>query len=259
MPTHYHGIFGLEPRLLADQRGNRLAGIVANAAPLSQETKEQIVDYFGPDLLNETYGSTEAGVVSNLRPADQLRKVRCVGQPFIGNQVRLLNEDGDEVGPGEVGELFSTSSCLFNGYWNQPDRTREAFNGEFVSVGDMAVRDEEGFLYIVDRKKDMVITGGMNVYPREIEAVLDQHPRVRESAVIGAPDPRWGEQLVAYVVLDTPVSIKELASYCKAGLAPYKQPKIFLPIDQLPRNANGKVLKTDLRAMHAARPGDAQS
>ena len=258
VPTHYHGIFGLGPGLLADQRGNRLAGIVANAAPLSQDTKEQIIDYFGPGLLNETYGSTEAGVVSNLRPADQLRKVRCVGQPFIGNLVRLLDDDGNEVGPGEVGELFSTSACLFNGYWNKPEQTREAFRGDFVSVGDMAVRDAEGFLYIVDRKKDMVISGGMNIYPREVETVLDQHPNVLESAVIGVPDARWGEELVAYVVLDGPASAAELAAFCKASLAPYKLPKSFQPIDQLPRNANGKVLKTSLRALHAAQPASAR-
>ena len=245
-------MFGLEPKLLASQRGNRLAGIVANAAPLSQETKEQIVDYFGDGLLNETYGSTEAGVVSNLRPADQLRKVRCVGQAFIGNTVKLLDDDGVEVGPGEVGELFSTSACLFNGYWNKPDQTQEAFRGDFVSVGDLAVRDEEGFLYIVDRKKDMVISGGMNIYPREVETILDQHPGVVESAVIGTPDARWGEQLVAYVVLDGATAAEDLAAHCRASLAPYKLPKSFHPIDQLPRNANGKVLKTSLRALHAA-------
>jgi acyl-CoA synthetase (AMP-forming)/AMP-acid ligase II len=251
VPTHYHGIFGLEEKLLASQRGNRLSGIVANAAPLSQETKERIVDYFGDGLLHETYGSTEAGVVSNLRPADQLRKTRCVGLPFTGNHVRLLTEGGCEAAPGEVGELFSTSPCLFNGYWGRPEQTREAFKDGYVSVGDMAVRDDEGFLYIVDRKKDMVITGGMNVYPREVEIAIDEHPDVAESAVIGLPDPRWGEQLVAYVVFaaDRRASSEDLAAFCKSRLAPYKLPKHYLPIDALPRNANGKVLKTSLRAL----------
>jgi long-chain acyl-CoA synthetase len=254
VPTHYHGMFGLEERLLAGQRGNRLSGIVANAAPLSQETKERIVDYFGDGLLNETYGSTEAGVVSNLRPADQLRKIRCVGLPFTGNHVRLVTEDGREAAPGEVGELFSTSPCLFNGYWGRPEQTREAFRDGYVSVGDMAVRDEEGFLFIVDRKKDMVITGGMNVYPREVEIALDDHPDVAESAVIGAPDPRWGEQLIAYVVFGQGrrPSSDELAAFCKSRLAPYKLPKQYVAIDALPRNANGKVLKTSLRALQTA-------
>jgi acyl-CoA synthetase (AMP-forming)/AMP-acid ligase II len=260
VPTHYHGMFGLEPKLLEQMRGNRLNGIVANAAPLSQETKQQIVDYFGDGLLHETYGSTEAGVVTNLRPKDQLRKIKCVGLPFVGNQVRLLTADGQEAAPGEVGELFSTSAYLFNGYWNKPEQTAEAFRDGWVSVGDMAVRDEEGFIYIVDRKKDMVITGGMNVYPREVETILDAHPAVKESAVIGVPDPRWGEQLAAYVVFEGghSASSEELAAYSKANLAPYKLPKTFHPIDALPRNANGKVLKTTLREHHAAHTQEAR-
>jgi long-chain acyl-CoA synthetase len=201
VPTHYHAIFGLDRAVLEANRGNRLKGIVANAAPLPQSMKEQIVEYFGDGLLHETYGSTEAGVVSNLRPRDQLRKRNCVGQPFIGNSVRLLDEQGLEVGPGVVGELFSTSPFLFNGYWNNETATQDAFRHGWVSVGDLAMRDEEGYLYIVDRKKDMVISGGMNIYPREVEDVLNGHPSVAESAVFGIPDPQWGESLVACVVM----------------------------------------------------------
>ncbi|WP_293897662.1 AMP-binding protein [Phenylobacterium sp.] len=253
VPTHYHGIFGLEPKLIERLRGNRLRGIVANAAPLSQSAKARIVEYFGDGLLHETYGSTEAGVVTNLRPPDQLRKVKCVGLPFVGNSVRLLDDDGREVDPGEVGELFSSSPYLFNGYWGKAEQTQETLRDGFVSVGDMAVRDEEGFIYIVDRKKDMVITGGMNVYPREIETVLDGHPAVRESAVIGAEDPRWGEQLVAYLIFadGQTASAEDLLAFCRDRLAPYKLPKTFTSIAALPRNANGKVLKTALRDLHA--------
>ena len=249
VPTHYHGMFSLEPSLLASLRGNRLHGIVANAAPLSQEMKEQIVDYFGAGLLHETYGSTEAGVVTNLRPVDQLRKTKCVGLPFVGNQVRLLDEAGNEVGPNEVGELFSTSPYLFNGYWAKPDLTREVFKDGWVSVGDLAKRDDEGYVYIVDRKKDMVISGGMNVYPREVETVLDSHPAIHESAVIGVPDARWGEALVAFLVYknDSRPSPEEFESFARSNLAPYKLPKSYIPIEQLPRNANGKVLKAALR------------
>jgi long-chain acyl-CoA synthetase len=254
VPTHYHGIFGLEEALLESQRGNRLAGIVANAAPLSDDAKLQILDYFGDGLLHETYGSTEGGCTTNLRPKDQRRKSRCVGLPFVGNQVRLLNEDGLEVAAGDVGELFSRSPYLFNGYWNKPEQTAETLKDGWVGVGDLAVRDEEGFYYIVDRKKDMVITGGLNVYPREVETVLDGCPQVVESAVIGVSDLRWGEQLIAYVVLakgESP-SNGDLAAYCKDRLASYKLPKAFVPIAALPRNANGKVLKTALRDLHLA-------
>jgi long-chain acyl-CoA synthetase len=251
VPTHYHGIFGLEGRLLASLRGNRLAGIVANAAPLSDEAKLEILDYFGEGLLHETYGSTEAGCVTNLRPGDQRRKSRCVGLPFVGNEVELRREDGSIAEPGEVGELFSRSPYLFNGYWNKPDQTLETLRDGWVGVGDMAVRDEEGFYHIVDRKKDMVISGGLNIYPREIETLIDRHPGVIESAVIGVPDPRWGEQLIAYVVSPSGATPQDLADFCKANLAPYKLPKAYLAIDALPRNANGKVLKTTLRNLHA--------
>ncbi|MES2860733.1 MAG: AMP-binding protein [Pseudomonadota bacterium] len=251
VPTHHHAIFDLGAKVLEANRGNRLRGIVANAAPLPDDTKVRIIDYYGEGLLHETYGSTEAGCVTNLRPQDQRRKSRCVGLPFVGNQVKLVDDAGVEVGPGEVGELISRSPYLFNGYWKRADQTAETLKDGWVGVGDLAVKDEEGFVHIVDRKKDMVITGGLNVYPREIEGVIDAHPAVRESAVVGVPDPRWGERLVAYVVLDEPVAAAELSSFCEAGLAAYKRPRDFQVIEALPRNANGKVLKTALRDLHA--------
>ncbi len=252
VPTHHQAFFSLEPTLLDRLRGHALRGIVCNAAPLPDATKERIVDYFGAGLLHETYGSTEAGVVSNLRPRDQLRKSRCVGLPFFGNEVRLLDPAGREVAAGEVGELHSFSATFFSGYWGNEAATREAFSDGWVSVGDMARRDDEGFLYIVDRKKDMVITGGLNIYPREIEIVFDAHPSVLESAVIGVPDSRWGERLVGYVVaraggLDTEALLADVRSQ----LAPYKTPKVIEVVDALPRNANGKVLKNVLRERHA--------
>jgi long-chain acyl-CoA synthetase len=253
VPTHHHAFFDLETTLLDTLRGHRLRGIVCNAAPLLQSTKEQIVEYFGAGLLHETYGSTEAGVVSNLRPNDQLRKHRCVGLPFFGNEVRLLDAAGHEVAAGEVGELHSRSPALFSGYWGQPAATLEAFRDGWVSVGDMARRDDEGYLYIVDRKKDMVITGGMNVYPREVELVFDAHPGVLESAVIGVPSAQWGEQLVACVVpAAKPLDPEVLLDFARAQLAPYKMPKLVVMLDALPRNANGKVLKTALRERFAA-------
>ena len=252
VPTHHHAFFELEAPVLEGLRGHRLRGIVCNAAPLLQATKERILEYFGKGLLHETYGSTEAGVVSNLRPADQLRKTRCVGLPVFGNQVRLLDGDGQEVAIGEVGELHSLSPTLFNGYWRQESATRQAFRGGWVSVGDMARRDDEGFLYIVDRKQDMVITGGMNVYPREIECVFDSHPGVLESAIVGMPDAHWGEQLVAYVVpVGAVFDADALLSFARLQLAPFKIPKRIVVLQQLPRNANGKVLKTALRAIPA--------
>jgi long-chain acyl-CoA synthetase len=252
VPTHYHAIFSLPAQRLAELRGHRLKGIVANAAPLPQSMKKQIIDYFGDGLLHETYGSTEGGVVSNLRPQDQLRKENCVGLPFVGNHVRLLDDSGHEVGPGEVSELFNLSPVLFSGYWNKPQATAEAFREGWVTVGDLARRDDEGYLYIVDRKKDMVITGGTNVYPREVEDVLNQRPDVLETAVFGVPDAQWGEKLVACAVplAGAQVDLAALEALARSDLAPYKLPKHYLQIDMLPRNANGKVLKTSLRTWY---------
>ncbi len=253
VPTHFHGIFALEPSLREKYRPQHLKTIISNAAPLPQATKELIVDYFGDGILHETYGSTEGGVVTNLRPADQLRKERCVGLPFISTLVELRDEDGQVCGPDQVGELFSNSPYLFNGYWKRPRETAEAFSNGWVSVGDMARRDEEGYIYIVDRKKDMVITGGINVFPREIEEVLMHHPDIAEAAVVGIPDEKWGEMLKAFITLKRGGQFdpQALTAYCEQELSRFKVPKQFELIEALPRNAAGKVLKTELRA----RPG----
>ena len=252
VPTHFHDIFALDEKVLARHARTPMKSIISNAAPLPQVTKERIVEYFGEGLLHETYGSTEAGIVSNLRPADQLRKQRCVGQPFTSTRIRLLDADR-EVGPGEVGELFSLSPFLFNGYWRKPTETAEAFRDGWVSVGDLARRDEEGFLYIVDRKKDMVITGGVNVYPSEIEEVLSRHPLIADVAVVGVPDERWGERLEAFLTLRKGATLdqEQLKRYCEGRLARFKTPRTVVSVPELPRNASGKVLKSKLRKSSA--------
>ena len=166
VPTHFHAIFALEKSVRDRWRGVALKALVSNAAPLPQRTKETIVHDFGDGILHETYGSTEGGIVTNLRPPDQLRKQQCVGRPFLMNQVRLLGEEGKPVAAGEVGELYNNSPCLFLGYWNQPEATAATMRDGWFSAGDLARMDEEGYLYLVDRKKDMYISGGVNVYPR---------------------------------------------------------------------------------------------
>ena len=249
VPTHFHAIFALESNTLAALRDYELRSVISNAAPLAQSTKEKIIEYFGEGLLHETYGSTEGGIVTNLQPADQLRKQKCVGLPFPATEISIRNDQGEECGPDEVGELFSSSPYLFNGYWQRPEETAEALHEGWCTVGDLARRDEEGYIYIVDRKKDMVITGGMNVYPREIEDVLIRHPDVVEAAVIGVADDRWGESLKAFVVTKSGQSLlaDELMAFCADKLARFKIPRDFVPIEKLPRNAGGKILKTILR------------
>ena len=249
VPTHFHAILDMGEALLGRYRRHGLAALISNAAPLPQVTKERIVAHFGEGVLHETYGSTEAGIVTNLRPPDQLRKKSCVGLPFVGNRLRLLDDAGAEAAPGEVGELFSASPYLFNGYWDKPAETRATMRDGWVSAGDMARRDEEGYVYIVDRRKDMIISGGVNVYPREVEDALSRHPAVREVAVVGVPDSYWGERIKAFVVPqgDAPPAPEALIAWGKERLASFKVPKEVDFIEALPRNPGGKVLKRVLR------------
>jgi len=257
VPAHFQAIFGLERAALERWQGRMpaLRTIMSNAAALPQAVKERIVGYFGAGLLHETYGSTEAGVVTNLRPQDQLLRKQSVGRPFAVTRIRLLDDDGRDVKDGEVGELYSLSPYIFNGYYNQPEETAAALRDGWVTAGDLARRDADGFLYIVDRKKDMVVTGGFNVYPREVEEILHRHPAVLEAAVIGVPDQKWGEALSAVIVTRPGMNVRppELEAHCRESLAGYKVPKSFRFIDALPRNAGGKVLKNELR--RSASPG----
>jgi long-chain acyl-CoA synthetase len=249
VPTHFHALMSLEPALLERCRPRTLRAVISNAAPLPQPMKEKLVAYFGEGLLHETYGSTEAGIVTNLRPADQLRKRNCVGQPFPATEVEIRRDDGSLCAVDEVGELFSASPYLFNGYWNKPEATTEAWRDGWVTVGDLARRDADGHVYIVDRKKDMVISGGVNIYPREIEDVLLQHPGVAEVAVVGIPDEKWGEKLKAFIVArpGAELAVDDILRFCEGRISGMKTPKVVAFIGRIPRNANGKVLKTALR------------
>jgi acyl-CoA synthetase (AMP-forming)/AMP-acid ligase II len=249
VPTHFQMIFALPPEVLAKYERPPITSILANAAPLPQAMKEKIIPYFGDTVLHELYAATETGLVCNLRPRDQLRKVSCVGTTFPHVEAEVRRDDGSICDPDEVGELWSRGPVLFNGYWNRPEETAKAVKDGWVSVGDMARRDAEGFLYIVDRKKDMIISGGVNIYPREVEEVLFAHAGVADVAVIGVPDETWGETLRAFIVKqDDTLAAEQVVAFCTGRIAGYKIPKDIVFVDELPRNANGKVLKTELRA-----------
>ena len=249
VPTHYHAILAMENLILKRYRKHHLTSLISNAAALPQATKEKIVAQFGEGFLHETYGSTEAGIVTNLRPPDQLRKIQCVGLPFPCTRIRLLDGEGQDVAPGEVGELYSNSPYLFNGYWGKPEETRAILRDGWVTAGDMARCDEDGYIFLVDRKKDMIISGGVNIYPREIEEVLIRHAGIAEVAVVGIKDDYWGERVKAFVVAagaDAPAP-EDIIAFGKESLAPHKVPKDIAFIDALPRNPAGKILKRMLR------------
>ena len=250
VPTHFHEFFQLDQAILDECRRPPLRAIVSNSAPLTQAVKVKIVEYFGRGVLNELFSSTEQSLVANQRPADQLRKPGSVGLPFAFVDVKIVGDDGRACGVEEVGELFSRSPFLFSGYWNRPEETAAAFKDGWVTVGDMAKRDAEGYLTIVGRKKEMIITGGVNVYPIEVEELLLTHPDISEAAVVGVPDPKWGEMVKAFVVLKPGASLAHaaLASFCAAKVAAYKVPKATEFMEALPRNLSGKVVKGELRA-----------
>jgi len=248
VPTHFQAVFALGDKVLDRYDTASLRTIISNAAPLAQVMKERIVDRFGENLLFECYGSTEGGIVSNLRPADQLRKPQCVGLPFPLTSVRVLDDDGSDVNPGEPGELFSSSPYLFSGYWNRPRDSAQVVD-EWFSAGDIAYRDEDGYIYLVDRKNDKIISGGVNIYPREIEEILLRHSSVLEAAVFGVPDDRWGEAVHAVVVLrpDADATEESILEFCMGSIARYKLPKQVEFAGSLPHNAAGKLLRRELR------------
>ncbi len=250
VPTMLQRILDLPTDPASPGRGHRLKALICNAAALPEPVKLATLDYFGEGVLHECYGATETGIVTNLRPQFQRLKRNCVGTPFASTEIELRGDDGAPVADGEVGELFSRSPYLFNGYHERPDETAATLDAAgWATVGDMAIRDAEGFYAIVDRKKDLVISGGVNIYPREIENVIMTAPGVREAAVIGVPDARWGESLMAYVVADPGASVDEAAiiAACRSELASFKTPRAVRFVDVLPRNAGGKVMKRDLR------------
>lgn len=249
VPTHFAAMFALGESKLAAFDVSSILAITSNAAPLSQALKERIVPFFGDDVLFESYGTTEAGSVTSLPPEDQLRKVNCVGLPVAGAETRIIDADGLDVPTGEIGEILVRSPWLFNGYWNRPDATDEAFMDGWYRTGDLARCDEGGFFYLVDRTKNVIITGGQNVYPREIEEVLLRHPSVADAAVVGVPDEYWGEAVTACLVLkpETQLDVESLRQFCRADLAGYKVPKAAAVLDAIPRNPTGKILHRVLR------------
>jgi acyl-CoA synthetase (AMP-forming)/AMP-acid ligase II len=199
--------------------------------------------------LFEFYGATEAGTITALRPEDQRRKTRCVGKPVLGAEVKVVGTDGDPVARGEVGEIFLKTPSIFEGYFNAPEKTAAAFRGGWCTLGDLGRLDDEGYLYIVDRLKDVIKSGGVNIYPSEIEEVILTHPDVLEAAVIGVPDERWGEAVHAIVVVRAgrQFDALELIGYCRGRLADYKVPKSAEAREELPHSPAGKILKRTLR------------
>jgi acyl-CoA synthetase (AMP-forming)/AMP-acid ligase II len=222
--------------------------LIVAAAPFPGDVKRRAVEYFG-DTVWEFYGATETGIVTVIGPEDLLRKPQSCGRPMEGVEVVLLDDDGNEVGVDTPGELWSRSPGTFGEYLNKPEATQRNFRDGYFTVGDVAYRDEEGFIYICDRKVDMILSGGVNIYPAEIEAVLHTHPAVEDCAVIGVPDAEWGEQIKAVVKRreGAALSEDEVIAFVTERMADYKRPRSVDFVDDFPRDAAGKLLKRLIR------------
>jgi fatty-acyl-CoA synthase len=241
---------------LADLDLSALRRISWGAAPASRTLLRTMIDTFPGAQLVTAFGQTECSPVTcYLRGEDAIRKLGSVGTPMLNVEARVVDDEMNDVPRGEVGEIVYRSPMVMREYWNNPEATGEAFAGGWFHSGDLVREDEDGYLYVVDRKKDMIISGGENVYCAEVEDVLADHPKIAEVALIGVPHPRWGEAPLAVLVPADPAdppSAEDVERHCRERLAGYKCPKRIAVVAALPRNASGKVRKTELREAFAA-------
>jgi len=225
-----------------------LRTVICGAAPLFPEHKLAFLDRFGP-ILYEYYGATETGVNTLIGPQEMRQRPASVGKTLTSNEMVIIDETGNSVPDGERGILYVHNPILMEGYYKNETATKETMHGKYMTVGDVAIRDEEGYYYIVDRVKDMIIRGGVNIYPAEIEKVLAAMEGIRDAAVVGRPDRELGETVAAFIVpeKDGDVTEESIQEYCDRQMANYKIPETILFLDEIPRTATGKILKRDLR------------
>ena len=248
VPTMLHRILALPKETLARYRTRSLRTIFTGGAPLPGPLGLEVMDHFG-DVLYNFYGATETGLVTLASPKDLREAPGTIGVVVPGNDIRLLDDAGREVAPGEVGELYVKNKLLVEGYHKDAAATRDSMRDGYFSVGDLARKDANGRYFIEGRKRDMIISAGVNVYPAEVEAVLEAHPDVAEVAVVGLADPEWGERVMAFVVVrEGAVADSEvLKAWVRDRLAGPKRPREYAFMAALPRNPTGKVLKRELR------------
>jgi acyl-CoA synthetase (AMP-forming)/AMP-acid ligase II len=253
-PTQLKRIVALPDDVLAGADLSSMVCLIANAAPVPYALKQEIVAKLGDGFLFEVYGSTELGIDTVLRPEDQLRKPGSCGRTYGGIEIKIVKDDGTLAPPGEAGELFVRTTLAMDGYHRTEQQLTELETAPddslgWKSVGDVAYVDDEGYVYICDRKKDMIISGGVNIYPAEIEAALHAHPGILDVAVFGIPDDEWGERVHAIVQAKpgTTLTADELRAFAQERLAGYKRPRDYEFRAELPRTDSGKLLKRVLR------------
>ncbi len=249
VPTMYWGLNHYnEPKFDYDQISKNLRIAVSGGASLPLQVMEDFEKRFNVPII-EGYGMSEGSPVVTFNHLEQGRKPGSIGTPVWGVEVKIVDEHGDEVPPGDRGELLYRGHNVMKGYYNKPEANAETLKGGWLHSGDIAMKDEDGFYYIVDRTKDMIIRGGLNVYPREVEEVMIKHEAVSLVAVIGIPDGKMGEEIKAFVVRNEGESVTadELRDWTKSKIADYKYPRVIEFLDALPMSATGKILKKELR------------
>lgn len=248
VPTMLHRVLSLDAKVLDRYETRSLRGVFCLGAPLSGVLANEFMDRFG-DIVFNVYGATETGIVTVAVPEDLRQAPNTIGKVLAGNDVRLFDDEGREVPDGAVGELYVKSGLLVAGYHKDAAATAGSMRDGYFSVGDLARRDPNGRYFLEGRKRDMIISGGVNVYPAEVEAALELHPAVAEVAVVGVEDPDWGEKVRAFVVKRAGMDVDEgaLKGFARERLSGAKVPRDVVFLDVLPRNPTGKVLKRELR------------
>ncbi|WP_181782220.1 long-chain-fatty-acid--CoA ligase [Pseudonocardia pini] len=254
VPAQWAAIVALPD--IADRDLSALTKLSWGAAPASTTLLRKMIDTFPAADVVTSFGQTECSpVTTTLKGEDAIRKIGSVGTPMVNVEVRVVDEEMNDVPQGVVGEIVYRGPLVMSGYWDKPAETAEAFRGGWFHSGDLVRQDEDGYYYVVDRKKDMIISGGENIYCAEVENVLAAHPQIGDVALIGVPDPKWGETPLAVVVPADPAApptLESIEAHCREHLAGYKRPRRVAIVEALPRNPSGKILKTVLRERNQA-------
>lgn len=236
-----------DAKKLATVKSINMAG-----SPIAAAKLQEALDKAGP-IFVETYGQVEAPMCITMMPRNEIHnRLDSCGRigPFV--DVKIIDDNNQEMAIGEVGEIICKGSLVMKGYWNNEKATKETLQNGWLHTGDLGWRDTEGYVHIVDRKKDVIISGGVNIYPREVEEVLNLHKGVRETCVIGVPDEKWGESVMAFVVPNgkEEVTVETLLSLCKENLASFKKPKEIFVVEELPKSSYGKILKREMKQQY---------
>jgi long-chain acyl-CoA synthetase len=256
VPTHFIRILALPDAVRRKYDLSSIKMILHSAAPCPRDVKSAIIELFPPNTIWEVYGGTE-GAMTMISPQEWVQKPGSVGRPFPpGTVLRIFDQEGNEQPTGQMGLVYARSALNFR-YRGAPQLDTQTWRGDMFTLGDVGYLDEDGYLFITDRIKDMIISGGANIYPAEVEAVLFNHPAVGDTAVIGVPDSHWGERVKAIVEPRAETTEEDIIAFCREHLAHYKCPTSVDFIERLPRDPSGKIRKRELREKYWAGAGRA--